>query len=409
LKRSIDRILVSHAGTLPRPDYLSEALAAGGFNSDAYVQKLPQAVAEVVQKQIDVGIDVINDGELSKPSFTNYIRDRLGGLEAREFPPGQSPGRRDISGRDRIDFPNYFARGGGGFGAGFGPRGGVAAAAAAATAAAAPVGAGGAGATNTFVMCTAPVTYIGREAAQADIDNMKAAVKGRDVEAYLPAVAPGTIEHWLWNEHYGSDEELLFAVADAVHDEYKAIVDAGFILQIDDPDLPDGWQMFPGMSVADYRKYAEVRVEAINQALKGIPEDRVRLHICWGSGHGPHKNDIDLRDIIDVVLKTKAEQFSIEASNPRHEHEWEVWQDVKLPEGAHFMPGVIGHASDLVEHPELIKQRLVRYAKLVGKENVIAGTDCGVGSRVGDGEICWAKFEALVEGARRATKELWGR
>jgi 5-methyltetrahydropteroyltriglutamate--homocysteine methyltransferase len=409
LKRSTDRILVSHAGTLPRPDALNQALATSGLGSEPYAKLLPASVAEVVKKQVAIGIDVVNDGELSKPSFTNYIRDRLGGLEARQFPEGQSPGRRDISGRDRIDFPNYFARGGGGFGAGFGPRGGVAAAAAAATAAAAPVGAGNAGPGNTFVMCTGPVTYIGREAAQADIDNLKAAVQGLDVEAYLPAVAPGTIEHWLWNEYYKDDEELLFAVADALHEEYKAIVDAGFILQIDDPDLPDGWQMFPGMSVADYRKYAEVRVDAINQALKGIPEDRVRLHICWGSGHGPHKNDIDLRDIIDVVLKTKAEQFSIEASNPRHEHEWTVWENVMLPEGAHFMPGVIGHASDLIEHPQLVKERLVRYANLVGRENVIAGTDCGVGSRVGDAEICWAKFEAMVEGARLASKELWGR
>jgi 5-methyltetrahydropteroyltriglutamate--homocysteine methyltransferase len=223
----------------------------------------------------------------------------------------------------------------------------------------------------------------------------------------LPAVAPGTVEHWLYNQHYKTDEDYLFALADALHDEYKAITDAGLSIQIDDPDLPDGWQMFPTMSVENYRKYASVRVEALNHALRDCPEDKIRLHVCWGSGLGPHKNDIDLRDIIDIILNVKAQVYSIEAANPRHQHEWRVWQEVRLPDGKSLMPGVVGHATDIVEHPRLIADRLIQYAGLVGKENVIAGTDCGVGSRVWNGEIAWAKFAAMAEGARFASQELW--
>ena len=400
MRRSTDRILVSHAGTLPRPESLRELLAAGQGDSDEYRHQLPGAVKDAVRKQAEVGIGIVNDGEFSKSNFINYIRDRLSGIEARQFPASEGPGERNITARDRRDFPNFFARGGGGFGRGINavPVGGAAGA-----------GQGQGGGMVTYAMATGPLKYIGGEQAAEDIRNIKAALEGQQVEGYLPAIAPGTIEHWLWNEHYKSGEEMLFAVADAVHEEYKAITDAGLILQIDDPDLPDGWQMFPEMSVADYRKYAAVRVEAINHALRGIPEEQVRLHICWGSGHGPHEHDIPLRDIIDIVLKVKAEQFSIEASNPRHEHEWKIWEDVKLPEGKSYMPGVIGHASDLIEHPELVAQRLLRYSNLMGRENVVAGTDCGVGSRVFNDEICWAKFRAMAEGARIASKELWGK
>jgi 5-methyltetrahydropteroyltriglutamate--homocysteine methyltransferase len=259
------------------------------------------------------------------------------------------------------------------------------------------------------MVVTGPITYVGEETVRTDVANMKAAMQGVDAEGFLPAVAPGTIEHWLYNQHYASDEEFLFALADAMHHEYKAITDAGLNLQIDDPDLPDGWQMFPEMSVEDYRKYAALRVEAINRALRGIPEQQVRLHVCWGSGLGPHKNDIDLRDIIDVILQVNASVYSIEAANPRHQHEWRVWQDVKLPDGKSFMPGVISHATDIVEHPRLVADRLIQYAQLVGKENVVAGTDCGVGSRVWNGEIAWAKFAAMAEGARLASQELWAK
>ena len=394
MKRSTDRIIVSHAGTLPRPDNLRELLQSAGLKSDVYRAALPAAVAQVVKQQVEVGIDCVNDGELSKSNFTNYVRDRLDGIESREFAPGTEPPSRNISGRDLVDFPQFFKAGLGGFGRGANAQ---------------PFGGPPPTGNVSRLMCTGPLKYIGHEEAAADIANIKAAMASYpDVEAYLPAIAPGTIEHWLWNEHYKDDEELLFAIADAVHDEYKAITDAGFALQIDDPDLPDGWQMYPGMSVADYRKYAELRVEALNHALRDCPVDRVRLHICWGSGHGPHKHDIDLKDIIDIVLKTNAECFSVEAANPRHEHEWAIWREIKLPEGKTYMPGVISHVTDHIEHPELVAQRLVQYANLMGRENVIAGTDCGVGSRVGNAEICWAKFDAMAEGARIATKQLWG-
>jgi 5-methyltetrahydropteroyltriglutamate--homocysteine methyltransferase len=259
------------------------------------------------------------------------------------------------------------------------------------------------------MVVSGPLTYVGEATTRADIANLQAALGtvGGDVEGFLPAVAPGTIEHWLYNQYYKTDEEFLFALAEAMGHEYKAITDAGLNLQIDDPDLPDGWQMFPDMSVDEYRRYASLRVDAINHALRDVPEEQVRLHVCWGSGLGPHKNDIDLRDIIDIILKAKAQVYSIEAANPRHQHEWRVWQDVKLPEGKSFMPGVVGHATDIVEHPRLIADRLVQFANLVGKDNVIAGTDCGVGSRVWNGEIAWAKFAAMAEGARIATRELW--
>jgi 5-methyltetrahydropteroyltriglutamate--homocysteine methyltransferase len=201
----------------------------------------------------------------------------------------------------------------------------------------------------------------------------------------------------------------LHGIADAMREEYRAIVEAGFLLQIDDPDLPDGWQMYPDMSVAEYRHYAELRVEALNYALSGIPREKIRLHVCWGSFHGPHENDIPLRDIVDIVFKVRAASYSIEASNPRHEHEWRVFENVRLPEGAVLIPGVVGHCTDFIEHPELVAERLVRYAKLVGRERVMAGTDCGLGPRVGHAKIAWAKLEALVEGARLASRELWGR
>ncbi|MBV8085755.1 MAG: epoxyalkane--coenzyme M transferase, partial [Chloroflexi bacterium] len=235
------------------------------------------------------------------------------------------------------------------------------------------------------------------------------AISGQDVEGWLPAITPGTVEHWLWNDYYKSDEEFLFAIADVMHEEYKAIIDGGLVLQLDDPDLPDGWQMYPDMSVEDYRKYAQLRVEALNHATRDLPEDRIRFHTCWGSSHGPHKNDLNLKHLVDIILNVKAECVSIEASNVRHETDWKVWRDVKLPAGKSLMPGVVGHMTDLIEAPELVADRLIRYAQIVGRENVIAGTDCGLGQRVGHPEIAWAKLASAAEGARLATKELWGR
>jgi 5-methyltetrahydropteroyltriglutamate--homocysteine methyltransferase len=389
MRRSTERILVSHAGTVPRPAALQALHATGDGRRAEFVAALPSAVREVVERQVRAGIDIVNDGELSKGNFSHYARERLGGLEQ---PAAPLPHVRDrnIVGRDAREFPDFHARGGGRLRRVDSPL---------------PTSVGN---VNPTILCTAPLTYIGREAAELDIANLKAATDGLEVEAFLPAVAPGTIEHWLYNQYYSTDEELLFAIADAMHREYKLITDAGLNLQIDDPDLPDGWQMFPEMTVSDYRNYAELRVEALNHALRDIPEEQIRLHVCWGSGHGPHKNDIPLEAIVDLILKVKAQVYSIEAANPRHDHEWRVWKSVRLPEGKSLMPGVVGHATDIIEHPRLVADRLVRYAKIVGKENVIAGTDCGVGSRVFNAEIAWAKFEALAEGAGIASRELRG-
>ena len=388
MRRSTERILVSHAGTVPRPADLQALFEAGESRRDAFLERLPSAVKEVVRQQAEVGIDVVNDGELSKLNFSHYARERLSGLE--QPAAGARPvSTRNIVARDARDYPEFHALGGGRM-----------------RRAAAPVVQGCN--VNPTVMCTAPVTYIGHEAAARDIANFKAALEGLDVEGFLPAIAPGTIEHWLFNQYYSSDQEFLYAIADAMHVEYRAITDAGLNLQIDDPDLPDGWQMFPEMTVDDYRRYAALRVEALNHALRDIPREQIRLHVCWGSGHGPHQNDIPLEHILDLILRVKAQVYSIEAANPRHDHEWRVWREARLPEGTSLMPGVVGHATDIIEHPRLVADRLVRYAGLVGKENLLAGTDCGIGSRVFNDEIAWGKFAALVEGARIASRELWG-
>lgn len=389
MKRSLDRILTTHAGSLPRPPDLRERLVsrpeggAAALEDAALAQRVRTAVADVVRKQAACGVDSVNDGELSKSNFTWYAMTRLGGLEVRPAASADGLQAAAITGRDRQEFPGYYAQSTG-FAARTGPL--------------------------PEVACTAPLVYIGQPAVQADIDNFSAALPGVQVEeAFLPSVAPGTIEHWLWNEHYPSEEAHLYAIADAMHHEYRTIADAGFVLQIDDPDLLDAWQIHTAMTVAEYRRFAGVRIDALNHALRGIPPERVRLHVCWGSFHGPHKHDLPLRDIVDLVLRVEAGAYSIEASNPRHDHEWRVWEDVRLPEGKVLIPGVVGHGSDFIEHPELVADRLERYARLVGRENVLAGTDCGLGGRVGHDEIVWAKLQALVEGARLASERLWGR
>jgi 5-methyltetrahydropteroyltriglutamate--homocysteine methyltransferase len=384
MKHSVDRILVSHVGSLARPKDLMEMLLARNdgkpYDSDILARRTREAVAEVVQKQIECGIDIVNDGELGKANFSRYTKERLGGFIER--PAGADFKPTSIFGRDMTEFTEYFNRGG---------RTSI-------------------GHHARVFYCVEALKYVGRNEVETDIDNLKAALQGKPhEEAFLPAVAPGTMEHWMKNEFYSTDEEYLFAIAEAMHEEYKAIVDAGFILQIDDPDLADAWQMYPQMSLADYRKYQELRIAALNHGLRDLSAERIRFHVCWGSYHGPHKYDVPLKEIVDLILKVKAFAYSIEASNPCHEHEWRVWQDVKLPDGKMLMPGVIGHYSDFIEHPQAIADRLVRYAKIMGRENIIAGTDCGIGSRVGHPQIGWAKFQALEEGARIATKELWGR
>jgi len=382
--RSTDRILVTHQGTLPRPADIREMLIAQttgqAIDQAAFQRRVAAAVAEGVKQQAAIGIDCVNDGELGKTTFNDYVRERLGGLA-----PTDEPYVSHISGRDLKEFPEYFS-GPDAFGGR--PRGGI---------------------RRVVWACTGPITYTGQAMIQRDIDTLKAALQGVNVpEAYLPAIAPGSVEHWLRNAYYKSDEEYLFALTDALRVEYKAIIDAGFIVQIDDPDLADGWQVNPTLTKDEYRRYAAIRVDALNHALRDLPEDRVRFHVCWGSYHGPHKFDIPLADIVDLILNIKAQAYSIEASNPAHDHDWHVWEDVKFPTGKILVPGVIGHCSDFIEHPQLVADRLIRYANLVGRENVIAGTDCGIGSRVGHGKVCWAKFESMVEGARIASKALWG-
>jgi 5-methyltetrahydropteroyltriglutamate--homocysteine methyltransferase len=395
MRRSTERIVVTHAGTLPRPPEVLALLNQGPAGQAELAEKLPAAVAEIVRKQVEVGVDIVNDGEIPKRgSFTNYIQERVEGIQPRTFRVGEGPPPRDVNGRDRRDFPGFFAAGLGGFGPSRGTFGGASAQLPSE-------------AERTLQFCTSPLRYVGKAGAETDIRNLKAAVQGLDVEPWLPAITPGTVEHWLWNEHYASDEEFLFAIADVMREEYKLIADSGLVLQLDDPDLPDGWQMYPDMSVEDYRKYAQLRVEALNHGLRDIPTEQIRFHTCWGSSHGPHRNDIPLRHIIDLILQVKAECMSIEASNARHEHDWTLWQDVKLPDGKSLMPGVVGHSTDLIEDPELVAERLVRYAGLVGKQNVIAGTDCGLGQRVGHPEIVWAKLQASAEGARIASQQLW--
>jgi 5-methyltetrahydropteroyltriglutamate--homocysteine methyltransferase len=380
---STDRILTTHAGSLPRPDDLW-AMVLTKSRGEAYDQaalerRLTAAVAEIVRQQVQHGLDSVNDGELSKSSFTEYMRTRLAGCETR---PAAAYRRLEITARDAPKFPGYFE-------ANPRPR--------------------AAGALNIPV-CVEALRYVGQADLKRDLDNFRAALAGVKVaEAFLPAVTPGTIEHWMGNDYYRNAEEFVFALADVMHEEYQAIVEAGFQLQIDDPDLPDGWNCLPDMTVAEYRKYAAMRVDALNHALSGIPKEKIRLHVCWGSFHGPHADDIPLKDIVDLIFRVRAGSFSIEASNPAHAHEWRVFEEVKLPNGATLVPGVIGHCTDFIEHPDLVAERLVRYAKLVGRENVLAGTDCGLGTRVGHPTVCWAKFEAMAEGAKRATKILWAR
>ena len=386
MHRSTDRILQSHAGSLHRPPALQDAMRnhKDGDPFDDNLEKLVRdGIFEVVQLQAENGVDVVNDGEYSKSSWQTYARGRLTGIEMRQIPEGEV-GTLPITAREQLSFPDYF----GSLISGF----------------------AGGGFRNQGVYAVGPLGYRGQTEVERDIKNLKDAMQGQDViEGVLTALAPGTIEHWLRNDYFETDEEMLFAVADAMHEEYRMITDAGLILQLDDPDLPDGYACHPELSVEDYKKWAEVRVEALNQSIRGLPEELVRLHICWGSIHHPHTTDIPLEEIIDIVYKVKAQCYSIEAANPQHEHEWIVFKDHPLPDGKILMPGIIGHAArEFVEHPEAVAQRTERYASVVGKENVIVGTDCGL-QRTAHPSITWAKFRAGAEGASIATKRLWGK
>jgi len=383
------RIRATHAGALPRTAELTNLIrnqASGTATDTAQLESaLSAAVKDAVQRQVECGLDSINDGELSKSNFMHYVTSRVSGFEVREYAPGEGPAPLSITARDKVKFPDFFT----------GDRGGFAS--------------GGKEAVRRMIrahVCTKPLAYDATE-IRRDIANFKAALTDVSGHApFLPSVTLGVIEHWMTNEYYKSQEEFLYAIGEVMREEYKAIIDAGFMLQIDDPDLADGWQMYPDMTVEDYRKYAMVRVEALNHALRGIPQEKVRIHVCWGSYHGPHEFDLPLKDIVDVLFKVNASEFSIEAANPRHEHEWKVFEDFKLPEGTSLAPGVVGHCTDFIEHPEAVAQRLVRYGELIGAENLIASTDCGLGNRTATPTICWAKMDSLVEGARLASEAL---
>jgi len=378
MKRSEQRILTSHGGSLPRPpelQALNQQKQSGQTIDEAQRWTLVKAsVPEVVQKQVECGVDIVGDGEYGKTNFLNYIRERLGGFEA--------TGDIEFSGamadrRDRRAFLQFYqdelsGRGGGG---------------------------------RPQLVCTAPVTYTGTSQLQTDLENFKAALQGKTYEeGFIPALAPTYTGD---NRYYPNEDEYLTAVADAMRVEYEAIINAGYILQIDDPGLPAFWEAYiPAINVEEYRKIAARKIEVLNYALRDLPEDRIRYHICWGSWHGPHSEDIPLADIVDLVLAVRAQTYSLEAANVRHEHEWRVWGDVKLPAGKILMPGVVGHATNVLEHPRLVADRIVKYAGLVGRENVIAGTDCGLGGRLHP-QLVWAKLKVLSEGAELATRELW--
>jgi 5-methyltetrahydropteroyltriglutamate--homocysteine methyltransferase len=383
LKRSTDRILTTHTGRLDPPSDVRDMQrgpeAEKNMASDAYRAKLQQSITDIVKRQRDVGIDVVSDGELGKVNSFPYYSRRMTGLKSRPVREGEPPGMWERTG-ERQEFAEFYEY------LGFRTA-------------------------RERMFFDGPISYIGEAEVQRDIDMAKAGIEaagGNVSDAFMCVLAPGWLEHWMYNEYYKSDEEYLFAIAAAMHHEYKAIIDAGFILQLDDPGLPDTYDMIaPTPSIEDYRRFAEIRVDAMNHALKGLPEDRIRYHICWGSWHGPHTHDLPLKHVVDLMLKVTAEAYSVEAANPQHEHQWKVWRETKLPEGKILIPGVVSHASNVVEHPELVADRIVQYAGLVGRENVIASTDCGMGGRVHH-QIGWAKLEALVEGARMATKELWG-
>jgi len=387
MKRSTDRILTTHAGRLDGPpeyrEMFQSVMAGRPVDVDAMRRNVHSGIVEVIRKQAEAGIDIVSDGELGKIGFgsVSYYGRRLSGLTTRKLQPGEPPIMTMQTG-ERIEFADFY-KDLSFFTAAPGERS----------------------------VCSGPIAYIGQEDVKKDLEVFRAALAESSAsveETFMCVLSPGWLEHFFFNEHYANDEEYVFALADAMKHEYQAVVDAGFILQIDDPALPDTYDMIvPNPGIEEYRKFAAVRVEALNQALRGLPEDRVRYHICWGSWHGPHTHDLPLEHVVDLMLKITAGAYSLEAANARHEHEWKLWQRVKLPPGKILIPGVVTHHTNVVEHPELVADRIVRYARLVGRENVIAGTDCGMGFRVHP-QIAWAKLKALAEGARLATRELWG-
>jgi 5-methyltetrahydropteroyltriglutamate--homocysteine methyltransferase len=384
MQRSTERILTTHVGSLPRPADLLDAVEAKQqgrpIDEKAHATRLRAAVKEIVRKQIELAIDVIDDGEFGKPSFVSYVNERLGGFEIDSQAPRQSPW---AGSREARSFPEFYAQ---------------------------TLTAG----RPNHMVCTAPVSYRGKAQLQIDIDNLKAALNGmKPLEVFMPAISPTSAADWQRNGYYKTEEEYLFAIADALREEYEAIVNAGFLLQVDDPHLVTYWTKESDLSLEQWRKWAAVRVEALNHALRNIPPQKIRHHTCYGINMGPRVHDLELKDIVDIILKIRAGAYSFEAANPRHEHEWKVWENAKLPAGKSLIPGVISHSTVLVEHPELVAERIGRFAKVVGRENVIAGADCGFATFAGSKEvhpsIVWAKLESLAGGARIASEQLWGK
>jgi 5-methyltetrahydropteroyltriglutamate--homocysteine methyltransferase len=389
MRRSTGRILTTHAGSLPRPAELDDAVEQRGPGDPVFNEILTRSVTDVVRKQAELGVDVVNDGEMGKSGWTSYLSERLGGFEPRPIQSGQT---MLAKGQDRTLFSEFYdeatKQGALWYRADSRLRTPTA---------------------PTQWVCTSPVIYIGLDALKRDIQNFKAALSDLDVEeAFMPVAAPASVEPGRLNEHYPSEEAYVFALADALKAEYETIVEAGFVLQLDDAWITALWdRMLPAVDVAQYSRYCALRIEALNHALGGIPEDRVRYHICWGSWHGPHATDIPLKEIVQLMLTIRAGAYVIEAANVRHEHEYHLWEDVKLPDGKVLIPGVVSHATNVLEHPELVAERIIRFAERVGRENLLAGTDCGLGGRVHP-QLAWAKLEALAEGARLATSRLWG-
>jgi 5-methyltetrahydropteroyltriglutamate--homocysteine methyltransferase len=378
MKRSTDRILTTHVGSLP----FLPGMDHSTFDDDA---KLRDATNEVVRRQRDVGIDIVNEGEYTKGGdWLSFIETRFGGFEERERPANERP--LVTVGKDREEFAEFYdyaTKQGTLF---FLPGEQIAT-------------------RRPYWVCAGPIAYTGQAELAREIALLKEASGGEEV--FLTSTAPASLEVYRRNDYYKTEEEYLYAFADALREEYIAIADSGVVLQIDDAWLPALWDRIGiQMGLEAFRRYCELRTEALNHAIRGIPEDRIRYHLCWGSWHGPHAYDLELRKIVDIMLKVTAQAYLIEGANVRHEHEWEVWRDVKLPEGKILIPGVITHSTDLIEHPGLVAQRIQRYASVVGKENVIAGADCGFGGR-SHPQIAWAKLQALTEGARLASAALW--
>jgi 5-methyltetrahydropteroyltriglutamate--homocysteine methyltransferase len=380
-----DRILTTHVGSLIRPPeliaYFEPMLKGEPYDRQRFEKALREAVTQVVEQQAAIGLDIINDGEFGKTHWYRYAVERFAGIESRPASPSQTY----FAGKDRERFKEFYAEYDKDV-----PR------------------------ARLEWAVNSPLAYHGGAALKRDIDSLKAALAKTDAAGFLPVVAPASVAPELKNEHYGSQEEFVFALAEVLREEYKGITDAGLTVQIDDAWLPAMYErIVPPGTPEDYRRWATMCVDALNHALRGIPEKQTRYHICWGSWNGPHTADLPLKDLVDLLLRIKVGGYSIEGANPRHAHEWRVWENVKLPEGRTLVPGVISHATNIVEHPELVAERIVRLARLVGRENVIASTDCGFAQgalyRRVHPSIMWAKLEALVQGAALASRELWGR